>query len=113
MEQLSAVVTLLLVMDPLGNVALFLSVLKAVPPERQRAVLMREPRGRDRTVPHRVTDDLPGRRQPYRPIFRRRTLGGPTCGSAGRGSVDLGNLLLLKSATPASIGPLLLALTIA
>lgn len=38
----SAVVTLFLVMDPLGNVPLFLSVLKAVPPERRRYVLMRE-----------------------------------------------------------------------
>ena len=38
----SAVVTLFLVMDPLGNVPLFLSVLKTVPPERRRFVLRRE-----------------------------------------------------------------------
>jgi multiple antibiotic resistance protein len=42
MEQLSPVVTVFLVMDPLGNVPLFLSVLKTVPPERRRVVLMRE-----------------------------------------------------------------------
>ena len=39
---MSAVVTLFLVMDPLGNVALFLSVLKCVTPERRRIVLRRE-----------------------------------------------------------------------
>jgi multiple antibiotic resistance protein len=39
---MSAVVTLFLVMDPLGNVPVFLSVLKAVDPERRRAVLLRE-----------------------------------------------------------------------
>jgi multiple antibiotic resistance protein len=39
---LSAVVTLFLVMDPLGNVPLFLTVLKTVPPERRRRVLLRE-----------------------------------------------------------------------
>ncbi len=38
----SAVVTLFLVMDPLGNIPVFLSVLKAVPPERRRLVLARE-----------------------------------------------------------------------
>jgi multiple antibiotic resistance protein len=38
----SWVLTLLLVMDPLGNVPLFLSVLRAVPPERRRRVLARE-----------------------------------------------------------------------
>ena len=38
----SAVVTLFLVMDPLGNVPLFLSALKTVRPERRRIVLMRE-----------------------------------------------------------------------
>ena len=38
----SAVLTLFLVMDPLGNVPVFLSVLKAVPPERRRRVLLRE-----------------------------------------------------------------------
>jgi multiple antibiotic resistance protein len=38
----AAVVTLLLVMDPLGNIPLFLSVLKVVRPERRRRVLVRE-----------------------------------------------------------------------
>jgi multiple antibiotic resistance protein len=38
----SAVITLFLVMDPLGNVPLFLSVLKTVPPVRRLRVLMRE-----------------------------------------------------------------------
>jgi multiple antibiotic resistance protein len=38
----SAVVTLFLVMDPLGNVPLFLSVLKSVEPRRRRVVLVRE-----------------------------------------------------------------------
>ena len=38
----SAVTTLFLVMDPLGNIPVFLSVLKTVPSERQRTVLLRE-----------------------------------------------------------------------
>ena len=38
----SAVVTLFLVLDPLGNIPLFLSVLKSVSPERRRKVLVRE-----------------------------------------------------------------------
>lgn len=42
MDLLSAVVTLFLVMDPLGNVPLFLSILKTVSPERRRTVLLRE-----------------------------------------------------------------------
>ena len=42
MDLFSAVVTLFLVMDPLGNIPVFLSVLKAVPPERRRLVLARE-----------------------------------------------------------------------
>lgn len=42
MELLSAGATLFLVMDPLGNVPLFLAVLKAVPPERRRQVIARE-----------------------------------------------------------------------
>jgi multiple antibiotic resistance protein len=41
-DLLSAVVTLFLVMDPLGNVPLFLSILKTVTPERRRIVLVRE-----------------------------------------------------------------------
>jgi multiple antibiotic resistance protein len=39
---MSAVVTLFLVMDPLGNVPVFLSVLKTVDSERRRMVLLRE-----------------------------------------------------------------------
>lgn len=42
MDILSAVITLLLVMDPLGNVPLFLSALKTVRQERRRRVLLRE-----------------------------------------------------------------------
>lgn len=42
MDVLSAAVTLFLVMDPLGNVPLFLSILKRVPAERRRRVLLRE-----------------------------------------------------------------------
>ena len=42
MDLVSAVVTLFLVMDPLGNVPLFLSALKTVRPERRRRVLVRE-----------------------------------------------------------------------
>lgn len=42
MDVLSAVVTLVLVMDPLGNVPPFLSVLKTVDPRRRRRVLLRE-----------------------------------------------------------------------
>jgi multiple antibiotic resistance protein len=38
----SAVVTLFLIMDPLGNIPPFLAVLKTVRPERRRRVLMRE-----------------------------------------------------------------------
>lgn len=42
MDILSAVITLWLIMDPLGNVPVFLAVLKQVPPERRRKVLIRE-----------------------------------------------------------------------
>jgi len=42
MKIFSAVMTLLLVMDPLGNIPIFLSVLKDVRPERRRRVLLRE-----------------------------------------------------------------------
>jgi multiple antibiotic resistance protein len=42
MDVLSAIVTLVLVMDPLGNVPLFLSVLRTVRAERRRHVLLRE-----------------------------------------------------------------------
>jgi multiple antibiotic resistance protein len=39
---LSAVITLFLIMDPLGNIPLFLSALKHVRPDRRRRVLLRE-----------------------------------------------------------------------
>jgi multiple antibiotic resistance protein len=42
MDVWSAVVTLFLVMDPLGNVPVFLSILKRVEPRRRRVVLIRE-----------------------------------------------------------------------
>src|SRR5437868_9357076 len=38
----SAIVTLFLIMDPLGNIPIFLSVLKDVAPARRRIILMRE-----------------------------------------------------------------------
>ena len=42
MDIAAATVTLFLIMDPLGNIPLFLSVLKSVAPERRRVVLLRE-----------------------------------------------------------------------
>ncbi|MDD6173857.1 MAG: MarC family protein [Elusimicrobiaceae bacterium] len=39
---LSAVVTLILIMDPFGNIPLFITSLKKVSPDRRRFVLMRE-----------------------------------------------------------------------
>jgi multiple antibiotic resistance protein len=42
MDILSAVITLWLIMDPLGNVPVFLAVLKRVAPERRRKILIRE-----------------------------------------------------------------------
>lgn len=39
---LSAVITLILVMDPFGNIPLFITALKKVPPERRIKVLLRE-----------------------------------------------------------------------
>ncbi len=42
MTTLSAGILLFLIMDPLGNVPLFLSLLKDVPPKRRRVVLIRE-----------------------------------------------------------------------
>lgn len=39
---ISAVITLCLVMDPFGNIPLFISALKRVAPERRKAVLVRE-----------------------------------------------------------------------
>lgn len=42
MTTLSAALLLFLVMDPLGNIPLFLSLLKNLPPQRRRIVLARE-----------------------------------------------------------------------
>ncbi len=42
MELMSVAFTLFLVMDPLGNIPLFLSALREVPAERRRGVLVRE-----------------------------------------------------------------------
>jgi multiple antibiotic resistance protein len=42
MDISAAVVTLFLIMDPLGNIPPFLSILKAVPVKRRRLVLLRE-----------------------------------------------------------------------
>lgn len=41
-DVVSAVVTLFLIMDPLGNIPLFLAALRTVNPERRRRVLLRE-----------------------------------------------------------------------
>ena len=41
MDPITAFVTLALVMDPVGNVPLFLSVLKDVPQERRFKVILR------------------------------------------------------------------------
>ena len=42
MSTLSAGILLFLIMDPLGNIPLFLSILRGVAPERRRLVLVRE-----------------------------------------------------------------------
>ncbi|NCP65063.1 MAG: YhgN family NAAT transporter [Paraglaciecola sp.] len=42
MDTLSAAVTLFLIMDPLGNLPIFMSVLKTIEPKRHRIVLARE-----------------------------------------------------------------------
>lgn len=42
MSFISAVITLFFVMDPLGNVPIFVSVLSEVPPERRTKILIRE-----------------------------------------------------------------------
>lgn len=42
MKIFSAVVTLFLIMDPIGNIPVFLSVLKTVAPERRNRILVRE-----------------------------------------------------------------------
>ncbi len=42
MELFAAVITLFLIMDPLGNIPIFLSVLQPVDPARRRVILIRE-----------------------------------------------------------------------
>ncbi|ALO47182.1 YhgN family NAAT transporter [Pseudohongiella spirulinae] len=42
MDTFAAAVTLFLIMDPLGNIPIFLSVLSRVAPERRRKILIRE-----------------------------------------------------------------------
>jgi multiple antibiotic resistance protein len=42
MDLFSSVLTLFLIMDPLGNIPLFMAVLRVVPPERRQRVLLRE-----------------------------------------------------------------------
>jgi multiple antibiotic resistance protein len=42
MTTLSAAILLFLIMDPLGNIPIFLTLLKGVPPKRRRAVMVRE-----------------------------------------------------------------------
>ena len=42
MTVMSAALLLFLILDPLGNIPVFLSVLKPLPPQRQRVVLVRE-----------------------------------------------------------------------
>ena len=41
-EMISATVLLFLIMDPLGNLPIFMSVLKHLEPRRRRVVLIRE-----------------------------------------------------------------------
>jgi multiple antibiotic resistance protein len=42
MDTLSAAVMLFLIMDPLGNLPIFTSVLKVIEPKRRRIILVRE-----------------------------------------------------------------------
>ena len=42
MDIVSVTITLFLIMDPFGNIPVFLSVLDKVPPERRRTILIRE-----------------------------------------------------------------------
>ena len=42
MDTWSAAITLFLIMDPLGNLPVFMSVLKTIEPKRRRLVLARE-----------------------------------------------------------------------
>jgi multiple antibiotic resistance protein len=143
MELISAVVTLFLVMDPLGNVPLFLSVLKAVPQERRRIVLMREIGfayvilviflfagdyllrflGLEQqavTIAGGIVLFLialrmifPAEGSLVGPSIEGEPFVVPLAIPLVAGPSALATLLLLQSATPSSTGPLLLALTIA
>ena len=42
MDYFAAAVTLFLIMDPLGNMPVFISILKHLPPKRRRIILVRE-----------------------------------------------------------------------
>ncbi|MUG03762.1 hypothetical protein ECC01_22675, partial [Bacillus tequilensis] len=42
MTVVSAALLLFLILDPLGNIPIFLGLLRTLPPERQRKVLVRE-----------------------------------------------------------------------
>jgi multiple antibiotic resistance protein len=143
MELISAVVTLFLVMDPLGNVPLFLSVLKTVPHERRRIVLMREIGfaylilviflfagdyllrflGLEQqavTIAGGIVLFLialrmifPAEGSLVGPSIEGEPFVVPLAIPLVAGPSALATLLLLQSATPSSTGPLLLALTIA
>ena len=143
MDLLSAVVTLFLVMDPLGNVPLFLSVLKTVPQERRRIVLMREIGlaylilviflfagdyllrflGLEQqavTIAGGIVLFLialrmifPAEGSLVGPSIEGEPFVVPLAIPLVAGPSALATLLLLQSATPSSTGPLLLALTIA
>lgn len=143
MELISAVVTLFLVMDPLGNVPLFLSVLKTVPQERRRIVLMREIGfayvilviflfagdyllrflGLEQqavTIAGGIVLFLialrmifPAEGSLVGPSIEGEPFVVPLAIPLVAGPSALATLLLLQSATPSSTGPLLLALTIA
>lgn len=143
MDLLSAVVTLFLVMDPLGNVPLFLSVLKTVAPERRRVVLLRELvcaylvlvafllsggyivrfLGLEQqavSIAGGIVLFLIALRMVFPteggltgPVLEGEPFIVPLAVPLVAGPSTLATLLLLQSATPASPLPLLLALTIA
>jgi len=143
MDLLSAIVTLFLVMDPLGNVPLFLSVLKTVAPERRRIVLVREVAFAYLVLVTflLVGDHLlrflgleqqavsiaggivlflialrmvfPAEGGPTGPSLEGEPFVVPLAIPLVAGPSTLATLLLLQSTTPSSTMPLLLALTIA
>jgi multiple antibiotic resistance protein len=143
MDLLSAVVTLFLVMDPLGNVPLFLSILKTVSPERRRTVLLREIGfayavlvvfllvgeyllrflGLEQqaiSIAGGIVLFLialrmifPGEKDLAGPSLEGEPFVVPLAIPLLAGPSTLATVLLLQSATPSSAGQLLLALTIA